>query len=257
MILCLDVGNTQMNCGVIENNKIILTFRKTSKSKASSDEIGVFLLSVLRENNIQRTQINQIAICSVVPEAIHSLNNACLKYFSIEPFLLKAGVKTGLRIKYRNPLEVGTDRIANAIAGINFYPNKNLIIIDFGTATTFCAVSKSADYLGGVILPGLRISMESLERNAAQLKSVEIIPMEKTLGRSTMESIQSGLYFGQIGMVKEITKRVKSESFNGEEAVIIATGGFSSLFNDAGLFDVILPNLVLDGLAIALRMNAK
>ena len=257
MILCLDVGNTQMNCGVVHNNEIILTFRKTSKNKASSDETGVFLRSVLKENDIDPSQIKQIAMCSVVPEAIHSLNNACLKYFKLEPFLLKAGVKTGLRIKYRNPLEVGTDRIANAIAGVNLYPEKNLIIIDFGTATTFCAVSKESDYLGGVIMPGLRISMEALEKNAAQLKSVEIKPMEKTLGRSTMESIQSGLYFGQIGMVKEITNRICEESFDGEKVVVLGTGGFSSLFNNAGLFDAILPNLVLDGLRIALKMNLK
>jgi type III pantothenate kinase len=257
MILCLDVGNTQMNCGVAEKGKFILTFRKTSKSKASSDETGVFLRTVLRENNIDPSNIKQITICSVVPEAIHSLNNACLKYFNIEPFLLRAGVKTGLRIKYRNPLEVGTDRIANAIAGINLYPNKNLIIIDFGTATTFCAISKECDYLGGVILPGLRISMESLEKNAAQLKSVEIKTMENTLGRSTMESIQSGLFFGQIGMVKEITKRLTKESFNSDKPIVIATGGFSSLFGNAHLFDIILPNLVLEGLLIALKMNSN
>ena len=240
MILCLDVGNTQMNCGVVEKDKFILTFRKTSKNKSSSDESGVFLRSVLRENSIDPSNIKQIAMCSVVPEAIHSLNNACIKYFNLEPFLLKAGVKTGLRIKYRNTLEVGTDRIANAIAGINLYPNNNLIIIDFGTATTFCAISKECDYLGGVILPGLRISMESLEKNAAQLKSVEIKAMEETLGR-----------------VKEITKRITRESFNGDRPIVIATGGFSSLFASAKLFDVILPNLVLEGLLIALKMNKK
>jgi type III pantothenate kinase len=174
MILSLDVGNTTIHGGVFDGDTLKAQFRRTSEFRASSDELGIFLRSVLRENDIDPTQITHIAICSVVPDAIHSLRNACLKYFKINPFLLQAGVKTGLKIKYRNPLEVGADRIANSIAGTLLYPDKNLLIVDFGTATTFCAITKEKDYLGGVIIAGLKISMEALETKTAKLPSVPV-----------------------------------------------------------------------------------
>lgn len=261
MILSLDVGNTTIHGGVFDGDQLKMQFRRTSEFRASSDELGVFLRSVLRENSIDPQGIHKIAICSVVPDAIHSLRNACVKYFGVTPFLLQAGVKTGLKIKYRNPLEVGADRIANAIGGTHLYPNENLVIIDFGTATTFCAVNKEKEYLGGVIIAGLRISMEALETKTAKLPPVEIISMREALGRSTVESIQSGLYFGQIGTVREIKQRLIAEAFsteekNGSKPRVIATGGFAGLFEKEGLFDEIIPDLVLKGLNLALRMNS-
>lgn len=257
MILSLDVGNTTIHGGVFDGETLKAQFRRTSEFRASSDELGIFLRSVLRENDIDPSQMTQIAICSVVPDAIHSLRNACLKYFKINPFLLQAGVKTGLKIKYRNPLEVGADRIANSIAGTHLRPDKNLLIVDFGTATTFCAVSKEKDYLGGVIIAGLKISMEALETKTAKLPSVEIVSMREALGRSTVESIQSGLYFGQVGTVKEIIQRLTKECFSGDEKpVILATGGFAGLFEKEKIFDEIIPDLVLKGLNLALRMNS-
>ena len=263
MILSLDVGNTTIHGGVFDGDHLKVQFRRTSEFRASSDELGLFLRGVIRENGIDPAAIKQIAICSVVPDAIYSLRGACIKYFGITPFLLQAGVKTGLKIKYRNPLEVGADRIANAIAGAHLFPHENLLIIDFGTATTFCAINSEKEYLGGVILAGLRISMEALEQKTAKLPPVEIVPMleRETLGRSTVESIQSGLYFGQIGMIKEITGRISQECFiepNASDPTrrVIATGGFSGLFDKAGLFDVVIPDLVLKGLNIALRLNS-
>ncbi len=255
MILCLDVGNTQILGGVFDGDKLQMQFRRTSEFRASSDELGMFLRAVLRENKIEPDTIKQVAMCSVVPDAIYSLRNACIKYFGKTPFVLQAGVKTGLKIKYRNPLEVGADRIANSIAATHLYPNENLLIVDFGTATTFCAINKEREYLGGVILAGLRISMEALETRTAKLPSVEITSLKETLGRSTVESIQSGLYFGNIGMVKEIKERLTQECFNGSATRVIATGGFSSLFERANLFDQIVPDLVLKGLNYALKMN--
>ena len=256
MILCLDVGNTQIHGGVFEGDKLQMQFRRTSEFRASSDELGMFLRAVLRENNIDPEAVKQIAMCSVVPDAVYSLRNACIKYFDKAPFVLQAGVKTGLKIKYRNPLEVGADRIANAIAACTLYPGENLIIVDFGTATTFCVVSGEREYLGGVILAGLRISMEALETRTAKLPSVEIAALKETLGRSTVESIQSGLYFGNIGMVKEIKARLIEECFAGAKTRVIATGGFSSLFEKANLFEQIIPDLVLQGLNHALKINA-
>jgi type III pantothenate kinase len=256
MILCLDVGNTQIYGGLFDKDKMVLSFRKNSKSGASSDETGIFLRTAIRENGYDPAQVKQIAICSVVPEVIYSLRGACMKYFNITPFILQAGVKTGLRVKYRNPLEVGADRIANSIAGTHLYGNKNLIIVDLGTATTFCAVTKEKDYLGGSIIAGLRLCMEALEAKTAKLPSVEIISMHEALGRSTIESLQSGLYYGHLGAMKEIVAKITKECFQDEKPLIIGTGGFSSLFEKEKLFDVIIPDLVLKGMLIALQHNA-
>ncbi|MEK2689124.1 type III pantothenate kinase [Bdellovibrio sp. GT3] len=256
MILCLDVGNTQIFAGLFDKDKMVLSFRKNSKSGASSDETGIFLRTAIRENGFDPALVKQIAICSVVPEVIYSLRGACMKYFNINPFILQAGVKTGLRVKYRNPSEVGADRIANSVAGAHLYPNKNLIIVDLGTATTFCAVSKEKDYLGGSIVAGLRLCMEALESKTAKLPSVEIVSMHEALGRTTIESIQSGLYYGHLGTMKEIIARVTRECFPDEQPFVIGTGGFSSLFEKEKVFDAIIPDLVLKGMLISLQQNA-
>ncbi len=199
MKLCLDVGNSHIYGGVYKSDKALLTFRKSSKAGASSDEYGLFFRSVLRENGLDPDQVSRVALCSVVPEVVYTISAACQKYFSMSPFILQAGVKTGLKIQYRNPLEVGADRIANAIAGVDKFPGENLVIVDLGTATTLCVISKDRSYRGGIILPGLRMSMQALESGTSKLGSVEIIRRDTCLGRATAESIQSGLYFGHLG----------------------------------------------------------
>jgi type III pantothenate kinase len=257
MILTLDVGNSQIFGGVLNNEKIQLRFRKTSKTGASSDELGLFLRSVLRENGIAPEQIKEISLCSVVPDVVYSFRGACRKYFNITPFILQPGSKTGLKIKYRNPVEVGADRIANAIAAIHLFPDRNFIIVDLGTATTFCAISREKEYLGGSIIAGLRLGMEALEAKTSKLPAVEIIPMKDALGRGTVESLQSGLYFGHMGQIKEITRRLTEECFKNEKPFIIGTGGFAVLFEKEKIFDVIHPDLVLLGLVQAIRMNSN
>ena len=256
MILCLDVGNTQIHGGVYQNDELLLQFRRTSKTGASSDEFGIFLRSVLRENDFDPNDVSQIAICSVVPEVVHSLNNACLKYFMHTPFFLKAGTKTGLNIRYKNPSEIGADRIANAIAATHMYPDQDLILVDFGTATTIGAVSRKREYLGGVIVAGLRISMEALESRTSKLPAVQIVRPERTLGKTTIEGIQSGLYYGQLGTIREICARVVREEFHGSRPRVIGTGGFASLYAEDELFDEEIPELVLRGLHIALKLNS-
>lgn len=257
MILCLDIGNTQIYGGLYKEDDLVLQFRKASKQNFSSDEIGVFLKTVIRENTFNTDDIRAVSICSVVPDQEHSIRNACIKYFNITPFFLQPGVKTGLKIKYNNPLEVGADRIANTISALNSFPNRNLIIVDFGTATTFCIVTKNKEYLGGIILPGLRISMEALEKHTAKLPRVEIKEVKNIYGKSTTESIQAGLYHGHVSIVKELTKRITAEVFQGESPMIIGTGGFSSLFQNEILFDSVIPTLVLNGLYHAYKMNEK
>lgn len=254
MILCIDVGNSHIYGGVFAGEEIKLRFRYTSKG-STSDEIGIFLKSVLRENGCLPHEITQIGICSVVPQLDYSLRSACLKYFSIDPFLLQAGVKTGLNIKYRNPLEVGADRIANAIAAVHAFPNSNLIIIDFGTATTFCVINKQKMYLGGAILPGISLSVDALSKNTAKLPTVEIIKIENAIGRSTIESIQAGVYYGALGACRELITRINHEAFAGESSLILATGGFSALFDKQHLYDHLISDLVLQGIRLAALMN--
>lgn len=262
MTLCLDVGNSNILGGTFDAaGQIGLRFRKTSSQSASADEYGIFLKAALRENGLDPSSVSRIGVCSVVPDTIYSLRRACRKYFDIDPFLLRAGVKTGLSIAYRNPLEVGADRIANAVAASRRYPGRDCIIADFGTATTFDVLSGGKKYLGGAIAPGMRISMEALEQQTARLPSVEILRPETACGRSTIESIQSGLYWGHVGMVRELVARISAECFaaspNTPPPVVIATGGFSQLFVDAQLFDAILPDLVLEGLYQAMALNLE
>ncbi|MGE4130187.1 MAG: type III pantothenate kinase [Bdellovibrionales bacterium] len=256
MILCLDIGNTQIFGGVFDGDRLRLRFRRNSRTGASSDEIGVFLRSVLRENDVDPASVTQISLCTVVPEVLHSVKNACMKYFKLNPFVLQAGERTGLKIRYKNPVEVGPDRIANAIAGTQLWPNQNLIIVDFGTATTYCAVTADKQYLGGVITAGVRISMEALESRTSRLPSVEILSPRTCLAQTTVESIQSGLYFGTIGQAKEIVSGLQNQCFNGDRPRVIGTGGIASLFDKAGIFDEEAPDLVLHGLHLALKMNS-
>ncbi len=261
MILALDVGNSQIHGGVFENakgggsEKIRLQFRKTSAQGITSDELGLFLKSILRENDLDPRAVQHIALCSVVPDIVHSLRNACKKYFDIQPFILQAGVKTGLKIRYRNPGEIGSDRIANAIAGTYLYPGENLIIADYGTATTLCVVSAEKEHMGGMILPGLRLAMEALEGKTARLPAVEIAAPAEIVGRSTTENIQSGLYYGNLHALKGVTAQIKREYFDGRKTKVIGTGGFSRMFEKAGVFDDLVPELVLIGLHRALLMN--
>lgn len=255
MKLCLDVGNSHIYGGVYDAGDALLTFRKASKLGSSSDEYGLFFRSVLRENKIDPDLVSEIALCSVVPEVVYGISAACQKYFDIRPFILQAGVKTGLKIQYRNPLEVGSDRIANAMAGVDLFPDEDLIIVDLGTATTLCAVSKDRTYHGGVILPGLKMSMQALESGTSKLGSVEITRKDVCLGRTTASSIQSGLYFGHLGALREIMHRIQQEEFGGQRPKVIATGGFAGLFEEAGVFDLIMQDLVLRGLLAVLKLN--
>ncbi|MAF90850.1 MAG: pantothenate kinase [Bdellovibrionaceae bacterium] len=256
MFLCLDVGNTQIHGGVYDKNeKQLCQFRFSSSANSSSDEMGLFLRNVLRENDVDPSQIEHIGFCSVVPKSIYSLKNACLKYFKRKAFVLEAGVKTGLKIKYKNPAEVGADRIANSIAAVDKYPDKNLIIIDFGTATTFCCVSKDKEYLGGVIAPGMKLSVEALETKTAKLPSVEILRPKSVLGTTTVNSIQSGIYYGHLYSIQGLLSQLKQEAFSGEEVMVLGTGGFARLFEKENIFDHLQSDLVLQGVYKSMLKN--
>jgi type III pantothenate kinase len=256
MILCLDVGNSQLYCGVYQDERLVAQFRRTSSARASSDELGLFLLTALRENGVDPKSVTRIALSSVVPDMIYSLRSCCQKYFHQDPMVLRPGIRTGLRILYKDPKEVGADRIADAIGALKLFPDRNLIVVDFGTATTFTAITKAGEFLGGNIIPGVRLSLEALVERTAKLPSVEIVPVEEAIGRSTVESIQNGLFWSNVGTVRELVSRMTAEAFPDERPFVVGTGGFSHLFANEGLFDAVVPDLILVGLREALRLNS-
>jgi type III pantothenate kinase len=255
MLLCLDVGNTQIFGGVFDGDDLKIAFRRTSNVRASSDEFGMFFRAVLRENGIQPENVERAAICSVVPDAVHSLRNSFRKYFRLEPFVLQPGARTGLKVRYRNPFEVGADKIANAVGALALFPGRNLLILDFGTATTLCAVNKAKEYLGGVITPGVHTSMAALESNTARLPVVEIVKPADILGRTTVESIQSGLYYGTLAAVRWLVTTVSERHFPGDPPAVLGTGGYGRLFEAEGLFDRFVPELALIGLRRAAELS--
>jgi type III pantothenate kinase len=251
MLLCLDVGNTNNLGGVFDHQQLVARFRYATHLIGTADQFGIFLVNMLATNQINTSDVHAVAVSSVVPGCDYTIRHTISLYLKAPHYFLQAGVKTGLNIKYKNPNEVGADRIANAIGAVRAFPNKNLIIVDMGTATTLDVVTKKRDYLGGAILPGMRLSMESLRSNTAKLMEVDIEQPSSYIGKTTRESIQSGLYYGQLGGLKEMIRGMRQEVFADEEVVIIGTGGFSHLFKDKLLFDVILPDLVLQGLHYA------
>lgn len=255
MILVLDVGNSQIYCGVFQEEKLACHFRYASTGRSTSDEIGVFLRIALRENGIDPEAIKIVAISSVVPELNYTLRSCCQKYFGLEPMILRPGLKTGLKIAYKDPKEVGSDRIADAMGAIKLFPDRNLVVVDFGTATTVCAITKDRVFLGGNIMPGIRLAMEALEAKTAKLPSVEIKPTRTAIGKTTTESIQSGLYWSNVGMIRELVSRIGAECFADDPPLVIATGGFANLFYREDLFDHVVSDLILVGLIEALRLN--
>ena len=257
MLFCLDIGNSQIHGGVFDDETLRCQFRKTTHPLGSSDEFGVFFAAVLRENGVDPKAVRATAVCSVVPPALYPVRSACVKYFRCEPFVLQAGVKTGLKVRYRNPHEVGADRIAGAVAATQRRPAANVIVVDCGTATTFDVVTAEADYLGGAILPGVGISVETLAGRTAKLPTVEITRPATALGRSTIESIQAGVYHGHVGAIRQLLGELTRETFAGQRPYVVGTGGFARLFEGEKLFDEIVPELVLLGLKHAAQLNRE
>ena len=247
MILCLDLGNTHLFGGVFKEDKLVLRFRYPATATHTSDQLGLFFKQVLSENQLDPKAIKTIVLCSVVPSMDYSITSACIKYLHITPLYLKSGIKTGVRLAVKQPLEVGADRIATTTAAIHQFPNRNIILVDFGTATTVSVISKEAAFIGGTIMPGFKTAMHALSQHANQLPTVDITQAKAALGKCTQTNIQAGLYFGQLGAIREIVSQITKETFD-EPPVLIGTGGFAHLFKDADLFDILLPDLVLHGL---------
>ena len=254
MLLVFDVGNTNMVIGVYEAKKLIKNWRINTDIHKTSDEYGMLINNLLAYDKIDIRSIDDVIISSVVPNVMHALENFCIKYCEKKPMIVGPGIKTGLNIKYDNPKQVGADRIVNAVAAIEKYGSP-LIIVDFGTATTFCAISEKAEYLGGTICPGLVISSEALFNGAAKLPRVELTKPGKTICKTTVEAMQSGIIYGYVGQVEKIISIMKKE-LGSEDVKVIATGGLSSLIHsETDSIDYIDRFLTLEGLRLIHAKN--
>lgn len=257
MLLVIDVGNTNIVFGVYKNKELIHDWRISSEKQKTSDEYGLLFYQILGHKNIKPYDIEDVIISSVVPNLMHTLPNMIVRYFNREPIVVESGIKTGMNIRYDNPKEVGADRIVNAVAATKKYGGP-LIIIDIGTAITFCVVNEKNDYLGGLILPGIGISAEALFTRTSKLPKIEIVKPDKVIGRNTVTSMQSGLYFGFSAMIDGIIESILEEMQCPRENInIVATGGFSSLLLGDSKYEIIVDRyLTLDGLRIIHDMNS-
>ncbi|MEJ6952500.1 type III pantothenate kinase [Natronospora cellulosivora (SeqCode)] len=254
MILTVDIGNTNIVLGVIENEELLDDWRISTDKNKTSYEYSILLKNLFNYGEIDLTQINGVAISSVVPPVSSSISRAVQDLFSIEPLVVGPGIKTGLNIKMDNPREVGADRIVNAVAAYQKYQGQALIIVDFGTATTLCAVSEEGDYLGGAIAPGLGISTEALFNYAAKLPRVDLIKPKNAIGKSTVTAMQSGIIYGFVGQVEGLIKHFKEEL--DPNAYVIATGGLLDLIAaETELIDKTEPFLTLEGLYYIAKIN--
>lgn len=256
MLLVIDVGNTNIVFGVYEGKELLYDWRIATEKDRTSDEYGLLFEQIFKYHGIDPKEVEDVIISSVVPPLMHTLPAMSTKYFGIEPIVVGPGVKTGMNIKYDNPREVGADRIVNAVAAYELYGGP-LIIVDVGTALTFCAVSKEGDYLGGAIAPGIKISTEALFMRTAKLPKVEIVKPDKVIAKNTANSIQSGVVYGYIGMVDYIVEKMIEEmNPNGDKVNVIGTGGFSTLIaSESRYIETIDKLLTLKGLRIVFERN--
>ncbi len=255
MLLVFDIGNTNTVVGVFKDDKLLADWRLATDRLKTVDEYGIFVKSLFSEAGLDYRKVESAIISSVVPPVTGLFAGMIAKYFGVQTMEVGPGVKTGLVIKYENPREVGADRVVNAVAGIQLY-GPPLIIIDFGTATTFCAIGSQGEYLGGSIAPGLGITSEALFIRTAKLPRVEIIRPKTVIGKNTVNSIQSGLFFGYIGLVESLITRIKAEMQCAP--LVLATGGLAELIaGDTKMIDRINPYLTLEGLRLIYEMNRK
>ena len=259
MILLVDVGNTNIVIGICEDNKYIASWRISTDTKKTSDEYSIQLMQLFTQNGLDPKQVKGIIISSVVPNIMHSLENMVRKSFAIEPIVVGPGIKTGINIKYDNPKEVGADRIVNAVAAHEIY-RRDVIIIDFGTATTYCAVTEDGNYLGGCICPGVRISSDALFERAAKLPRVELELPKNIICKNTVSSMQAGILYGYIGQVEYIVNKIKNEmiAMGFEDPYVIATGGLANLIaKSTNVIDKVDSSLTLEGLRIIYDKNKE
>lgn len=253
MLLAMDVGNTTVTVGVFEGQSLRATWRFATDVGRFADEYGVLMLSLLRHEELAAGDIDEAVIACVVPDLEPTFQSICRRYFNAQPLVVSAGIRTGLRILYDPPRDVGADRVADAVAAMHIY-GPPLIVVDLGTGTVFDAINRDGDYVGGAIAPGLGIASEALFTRAAKLGRVELSRPPSPIGRNTITAMQSGILFGYVGLIEGIVARMKEEL--GEDARVIGTGGFAEVIaRETTVIDCVDPDLTLEGLRIIYDLN--
>ncbi len=256
MILVIDVGNTNITFGVYRGQELVTTFRLTARQQRTSDEYGMSIMELLRINGIQPEQLEGTIVASVVPKVMHSLNGAVTRYLKTPPLIVGPGIKTGIRITAENPREIGADRIVDAVAAYTLYGGP-VLVLDFGTATTYDLIEENGDFGVGIIAPGVQISARALWEGTAKLPEIEIRKPKSILAKETITSMQAGLVYGQIGQTEYIIRQIKKE-IGREDVKVVATGGLGRIISDAtDSIDVYNSSLTLEGLRILYEKNKK
>ncbi len=253
MLFALDVGNTNIKCGLFKGETLVYSFRMSTNIDATADEYGIKVVSFFHRLNISVSEVSGIIVSSVIPSINYTLSHMAREYFSLSPMIVGPGIKTGINIKYDNPKELGTDRIVTAVAAYELFGGP-VITIDFGTATSFGVISKTGDFLGGAICPGIKISAEALTQNAAKLPRIELVRPNSIINKTTVSAMQGGIIYGYVGQVKYILSKIKEEI---GDAKVVATGGFSELIaKETGSINEIIPTLTLIGLSKIYEKNS-
>ena len=256
MLLAVDVGNTNITLGVYREKELIKTFRMTTKQARTSDEYGITICDILERRGIPSKEIKAVIIASVVPDVMYSLTNSIIKYFGVTPLIVSVGIKTGIRIVTENSRQIGADRIVDAVAAYVKYGGP-VIVVDFGTATTYDLVGENGTFEAGITAPGIETSARSLWGGAAMLPAIEIKKPASILAKETISSMQAGLVYGAIGQTEYIVEKIKKES-GYENAIVVATGGLGRILaNETDSIQVYDADLTLDGLRIIYEKNKK
>ena len=253
MLLAIDIGNTNINLGVFEGPLLKSTWRIASDQHRLTDEYGLQIVSMLPLKGVDPQEVTDACLCSVAPTLTSTFEEICATYFKVDPLTVTAGVKTGVRILYDAPRDVGADRIVDAVAALHLYGGP-VIIVDFGTGTVFDAVSRDSEYLGGAIAPGINVAADALFLSTSQLRRVDLTPPKSAIGRNTIAALQSGLVWGYVGLVEGMVARFKEEV--GGDAKVVATGGLAEVIaKETSVFDTVNPDLTVVGLRIIHEMN--
>ena len=256
MLLAVDVGNTNISIGLFNGEGLRATWRLATDRERLADEYAVILLSLLNVQGVQASEISDAVVGSGVPNLVSVFDALCRRHLGVRPLTVGPGTRTGVRILYDSPRDVGADRVADAVAAIKLYGPPPLIIVDLGTGTVFDAISAEGDYLGGAIAPGVGIASEALFARAAKLYPVELVRPPAAIGKNTVGAIQSGLLFGYVALIEGMVARFKGEL--GAQAKVIGTGGYAETFGaETEVFDVVDPDLTLHGLRLIYETNRE